>query len=78
VRWKTERVLADDLARKLGAENVNTSITTEGGDIRKISDVEADMVRKALHQSRGNISSAAVMLGIGRTTLYRKMEELGL
>jgi transcriptional regulator of acetoin/glycerol metabolism len=36
------------------------------------------MVRKALHQSRGNISSAAVMLGIGRTTLYRKMEELGL
>ena len=51
---------------------------TEGGHIRKLEDVEADMIRMALHRYRGQMSEVARKLGIGRSTLYRKMKELGL
>ena len=51
---------------------------TEGGHIRKLEDVEADMIRLALHRYRGQMSEVARKLGIGRSTLYRKMKELGL
>jgi DNA-binding NtrC family response regulator len=40
--------------------------------------VEADMIRLALHRYRGQMSEVARKLGIGRSTLYRKMRDLGL
>lgn len=46
--------------------------------MRKLEDVEADMIRMALHRYRGQMSEVARKLGIGRSTLYRKMKELGL
>ena len=51
---------------------------TEGGHIRKLEDVEADMIRLALNRYRGQMSEVARKLGIGRSTLYRKMRDLGL
>ena len=51
---------------------------TDGGHIRKLEDVEADMIRLALHRYRGQMSEVARKLGIGRSTLYRKMKDLGL
>ena len=51
---------------------------TDGGHIRKLEDVEADMIRLALHRYRGQMSEVARKLGIGRSTLYRKMRDLGL
>lgn len=39
---------------------------------------EAWRITKALHQCRGNRSAAARLLGIGRRTLYTKMEKLGI
>ncbi|MFO1122185.1 MAG: sigma-54 dependent transcriptional regulator [Hyphomicrobiales bacterium] len=53
-------------------------VVTEGGHMRKLEDVEADMIRMALHRYRGQMSEVARKLGIGRSTLYRKMKELGL
>ena len=53
-------------------------IVTEGGHIRKLEDVEADMIRLALHRYRGQMSEVARKLGIGRSTLYRKMKDFGL
>lgn len=35
-------------------------------------------ITKALRETNGNMTSAAQLLGIGRTTLYRKMKKLGL
>ena len=51
---------------------------TDGGHIRKLEEVEADMIRLALHRYRGQMSEVARKLGIGRSTLYRKMRDLGL
>lgn len=39
---------------------------------------EAWRIAQALRQTRGNRSAAARLLGIGRRTLYTKMEKLGL
>jgi len=39
---------------------------------------EAWRISQALRESRGNRSAAARALGIGRRTLYSKMEKLGL
>jgi DNA-binding NtrC family response regulator len=39
---------------------------------------EAWRIREALRACRGNRSAAARSLGIGRRTLYTKMEKLGL
>ena len=43
-----------------------------------LSEVERDVIRQALKKSSGNLTKAAEELGIGRTTLYRKMEEYGI
>jgi DNA-binding NtrC family response regulator len=51
---------------------------TEGGHIRKLEDVEADMIRLALTRYQGQMSEVARKLGIGRSTLYRRMKDLGL
>jgi len=51
---------------------------TDGGHIRKLEDVESDMIKLALHRYRGQMSEVARKLGIGRSTLYRKMRDLGL
>ena len=40
--------------------------------------VERDTISKALVKHQGNLSKAAVELGLGRSTLYRKMEKYGL
>ncbi len=39
---------------------------------------EAWRIAQALRETRGNRSAAARILGIGRRTLYSKMEKLGL
>lgn len=53
-------------------------VVTDGGHIRRLEDVEADMIRLALNRYRGQMSEVARKLGIGRSTLYRKMRDLGL
>jgi DNA-binding NtrC family response regulator len=53
-------------------------VVTDGGHIRKLEDVEADMIKLALNRYRGQMSEVARKLGIGRSTLYRKMRDLGL
>lgn len=43
-----------------------------------LSDVERNVIRLALAKCNGNLTRASEELGIGRTTLYRKLEEYGL
>ena len=51
---------------------------TDGGEIRPLTEIEADMIRLALGRYRGHMTEVAKRLGIGRSTLYRKMQEYGL
>jgi DNA-binding NtrC family response regulator len=51
---------------------------TEQGEIRSLEAIEADMIRLALGRYRWHMTEVARRLGIGRSTLYRKMREFGL
>jgi DNA-binding NtrC family response regulator len=53
------------------------SLLSEGGDIRRLDHLEAETIRFALVHYRGQMSAVARKLGIGRSTLYRKMKEYG-
>jgi DNA-binding NtrC family response regulator len=48
------------------------------GEVCKIDDIEAEAIRFALAHYRGQMSQIARKLGIGRSTLYRKLKELGV
>lgn len=48
------------------------------GDVRSLDQVEGDTIRFALEHYRGQMSKVARKLGIGRSTLYRKLKELGI
>jgi len=54
------------------------SLLGPNGEMRRIEDIEAETIRFALAHYRGQISQIARRLGIGRSTLYRKMKEYGL
>ena len=48
------------------------------GHIYQMAKLEADIIKAALHHYGGRMSAVAKHLGIGRSTLYRKVSELGL
>lgn len=48
------------------------------GHVRRLLEVEAEVIRRALELYRGRMSETARRLGIGRSTLYRKLDELGI
>jgi DNA-binding NtrC family response regulator len=53
--------------------------TTDGaGHMRKLEEMEAEIIRLAISRYEGHMSEVARRLGIGRSTLYRKLKELGL
>lgn len=50
----------------------------DGGHVRKLADVEEELIRFALNFYRGQMSEVARKLGIGRSTLYRKLRDYGI
>ena len=48
------------------------------GEVRKLEDLECEAIKFALAHYRGQMSEMARRLGIGRSTLYRKMKEYGI
>ncbi len=70
---QTMDVRDDNGESALGIPAVN-----QGGDIRPLDEIEADMIRLALGRYRGHMTEVAKRLKIGRSTLYRKMQEYGL
>jgi DNA-binding NtrC family response regulator len=61
-----------------GESALGIPVVTEAGDIRPLDEIEADMIRLALGRYRGHMTEVAKRLKIGRSTLYRKMQEYGL
>jgi DNA-binding NtrC family response regulator len=54
------------------------SLLDSAGDVRPLEEVEAELIRYAVSHYRGQMSEVARRLQIGRSTLYRKLEALGL
>jgi DNA-binding NtrC family response regulator len=48
------------------------------GHLRPLEEIEADIIRLAIGHYRGRMTEVARRLGIGRSTLYRKLGELGI
>ena len=48
------------------------------GNMRSLEEIEADIIRMAIGHYRGRMTEVARRLGIGRSTLYRKLGELGI
>ena len=48
------------------------------GHLRPLEEIEADVIRLAIGHYRGKMTEVARRLGIGRSTLYRKLAELGI
>ncbi len=54
------------------------SLVAEDGNIRSLADIEADAILSAIRIYGGKLSEVARRLGIGRSTLYRRIEDLDL
>jgi DNA-binding NtrC family response regulator len=54
------------------------SVTEASGHIRKFEEMEGEIIRMAISRYDGHMSEVARRLGIGRSTLYRKLKEFGL
>ncbi|WP_127142539.1 sigma-54-dependent transcriptional regulator [Pelagibacterium montanilacus] len=50
----------------------------ESGDLLAISEIERDLIAFAIDHCAGRMAQVARQLGIGRSTLYRKIKEYGL
>ncbi|MFP6602866.1 MAG: sigma-54 dependent transcriptional regulator, partial [Pirellulaceae bacterium] len=69
-----------DLPTELLVDNISRSSLYSCGQTLKeaLERPERQIIRQALQDSNGNRSQAAEVLGINRTTLYKKMKRLGL
>ena len=61
-----------------GRDAVGIPALGEEGEIRALEAVEADLIRLAFGRYRGRMTEIAKRLGIGRSTLYRKLRDIGL
>ncbi|QNM83125.1 sigma-54-dependent Fis family transcriptional regulator [Sphingomonas sabuli] len=54
------------------------TVFNEDGHIRPLDEIEADLIRLAIGHYRGRMTEVAKRLGIGRSTLYRKLGDIGI
>jgi DNA-binding NtrC family response regulator len=59
-------------------DGVGIMLYTEDGNLRPLEEIEADVIRLAIGHYRGRMTEVARRLGIGRSTLYRKLSDLGI
>ncbi|MBK9170231.1 MAG: sigma-54-dependent Fis family transcriptional regulator [Bryobacterales bacterium] len=68
------------MAAAMGGGGVPVSIPSNGArtPVFRLSEIERRTIIDALRHTRGDRTHAAQLLGIGRTTLYRKMKEYSI
>jgi DNA-binding NtrC family response regulator len=74
--WPAARAIS--LSPAASGVTLGIPALTDEGEVRRLDAIEADLIRLALGHYRGHITEVARRLGIGRSTLYRKMREFGL
>ncbi|MBL6446241.1 sigma-54-dependent Fis family transcriptional regulator [Fulvivirga sp. 29W222] len=72
-------IMADDnILRQENFLLSNKMTSADSGDSINMDKVEKSTIEKAIAKNKGNISKAAKELGLGRTTIYRKMDKYGI
>jgi DNA-binding NtrC family response regulator len=66
------------VAPPLQPEGPALALLGSAGEVRPLADIEADVIRFAIAHYRGQMSEVARKLQIGRSTLYRKLDDLGV
>ncbi len=56
-------------------EKLPVTMMDPGGDLRPLEEIERDLIQYAIDHYAGHMSEVARKLGIGRSTLYRKVRE---
>jgi DNA-binding NtrC family response regulator len=69
---------ATELSEALPATESPVRILDERGHLRTLEEIERDLIQLAIEIYSGHMSEVARRLGIGRSTLYRKVREQGL
>jgi DNA-binding NtrC family response regulator len=77
---------ATDFTPKLTKQSSDAAVNGMGaitvfdqdGHVRPLEEIEADLIRLAIGHYRGRMTEVAKRLGIGRSTLYRKLSEIGI
>ena len=59
-------------------EGIGVALYEQDGNMRPLEEIEADVIRLAIGHYRGRMTEVARRLGIGRSTLYRKLADLGI
>lgn len=77
---ETNAVLEDtaDISTTIYRGGNLISSMDDSGNIRKLAEIEEELIRFALRFYRGQMSQVARKLGIGRSTLYRKLKDYGI
>ena len=59
-------------------DGIGVTLYEDDGNMRPLEEIEADVIRLAIGHYRGRMTEVARRLGIGRSTLYRKLADLGI
>ncbi|KLE35208.1 sigma-54-dependent transcriptional regulator [Aurantiacibacter luteus] len=59
-------------------DSAGVQLYESDGNLRPLEEIEADVIRLAIGHYRGRMTEVARRLGIGRSTLYRKLSDLGI
>lgn len=62
----------------INQQQAGVTLYLPDGNMRPLDDIEADIIRLAIGHYRGRMTEVARRLGIGRSTLYRKLSDLGI
>ncbi len=60
------------------ADGIGVTLYEPDGNLRRLEAIEADVIRLAIGHYSGRMTEVARRLGIGRSTLYRKLNDLGI
>lgn len=70
--------MLDEIPHNSQVDNDLTICLSNPSTTLKLRELERAAVEAALQRVDGNVSKACRLLGIGRTTLYRKLKNYGI
>ena len=71
-------ILIPNFTANQAAQNVPTIFATVTLPLMKLADAEKALVKLALDKADGNAPKAAILLGLTKASMYRRLEKYGL